>query len=107
MEGCSLALFLMGAINPDPDLVESGVGFLSAKAAALLVVSGHSALPCGCVAPGALSLRQALCLLSLQFFLGHVFGFPCPFPVLHLDVFLLPADLCSAIKCEQNKDGCE
>lgn len=107
MEECFLSLFLMGAINPDPDLVQPGVGFLSAKAAALLVVSENSALPCGRVALGALSLRQALCLLSLRLFLGDLFGLPCPFQLLHLNVFLLSADLCSAIKCGQNKDGCE
>lgn len=102
-----LALSLMGAINRVPDLVEPGVGFLSAKAAALLVVSEHSALLCGRVAFGALSLRQALYLLSLHLFLGHVFELSCPFPLLHLNVFLLFADLCSAIQCGQNKDGCE
>lgn len=49
MEGYLLSLVLMGTINPVCHLVKPGVGFLCAKAAALAVVSEHSALPCGCV----------------------------------------------------------
>lgn len=62
--------------------------------------------PRECVAVGALSFKEATSLLSLLLFLGRVWS-SCPFLLLQLNFSLLPADLCSAIKCGQNEDGRE